>query len=467
MDKALRGITKWMTREEWRDRCGQVLAEHFGPACDDFDIDPEDIAEEIGPGAFTVAMACAMDDLLTWDFEPDGLNVVDDYIKRRGWKESVPAKRCLQAMKESVMSLYEVVDVVPGSHLVMKDLVRGGALVHVEDRQASDTAVRWDRIATRVFDLNGTNHLSPGILNFPPESTEEFLGVIRKSMKRGEREIIKVAEKSKVDKAAVSRVLRDALLGDFAPLFTRYWLHTVLEALRRPPPRVTNDDGEELVLGEVRFSISDANVAEIEQRLDTAPELERRDGKDRRWRWVGADDPPSEMTEAGAEGQKLVSGGSGDRRRLSLGSVELESARLVLSTNSRERAERGRDLLADLLGGLVGPPLTSLQSLESVMESEGYRDRPAAAEEIPPEAAVQAIHAYFDRHYRQCLGDKIPMLGDRTPRQAARSKSGRAKLVGWLKLLENSEARRARNEGQQPYDFGWMWEELGLSDRRK
>ena len=48
------------------------------------------------------------------DFEPDGQNVIDDYLKRRGWRESVPAKRYLQAHKKSVMSLYEVTETRPG-----------------------------------------------------------------------------------------------------------------------------------------------------------------------------------------------------------------------------------------------------------------------------------------------------------------------------------------------------------------
>src|SRR3546814_10759833 len=36
---------------------------------------------------------CAFEDLLTQEFEPDGLNIVDDYLKRRGWNEKAPHKR--------------------------------------------------------------------------------------------------------------------------------------------------------------------------------------------------------------------------------------------------------------------------------------------------------------------------------------------------------------------------------------
>ena len=63
---------------------------------------------------------------MTCNFEPDGRNVVDDYLKRRAWKEPAAIKRYLEALRRSTMSVYEVIDTTPGSHFVVRDLVRGG-----------------------------------------------------------------------------------------------------------------------------------------------------------------------------------------------------------------------------------------------------------------------------------------------------------------------------------------------------
>ena len=41
-------------------------------------------------------------------------NVADEYLKRRGWKESAGARAYIRAQRTSVMSLYEVSDVVVG-----------------------------------------------------------------------------------------------------------------------------------------------------------------------------------------------------------------------------------------------------------------------------------------------------------------------------------------------------------------
>ena len=56
----------------------------------------------------------------------------------------------------------------------------------------------------------------------------------------------------------------------------------------------------------------------------------------------------------------------------------------------------------------------------------------------------------------------VPALDGRTPRHAARLKTQKAKVVELLKDIENSENARARNEGRQPVDFGFLWKELGL-----
>lgn len=72
------------------------------------------------------------------------------------------------------------------------------------------------------------------------------------------------------------------------------------------------------------------------------------------------------------------------------------------------------------------------------------------------------IRQYKEAHYRRVLDETVPMLGGKTPRQCARTKAGRARLVRWLKDLENGELHGAVTSGQAAYDFAWLWEELGV-----
>jgi hypothetical protein len=64
------------------------------------------------------------------------------------------------------------------------------------------------------------------------------------------------------------------------------------------------------------------------------------------------------------------------------------------------------------------------------------------------------------------LDEPIPTLGNRSPRQAAKTAKGREKVVDWLKMLENSSGRQAPDDPMASYDFTWMWEELGVSEYR-
>jgi hypothetical protein len=93
---------------------------------------------------------CAFEDLATRVFEPDGRNLVDEYLKRRGWNETGPNKIYMRALKASVMSVYEVSAIEPGVGFLARDLIRGGEPVQVRERTASKTLGQWDRIGARI-----------------------------------------------------------------------------------------------------------------------------------------------------------------------------------------------------------------------------------------------------------------------------------------------------------------------------
>jgi uncharacterized protein (DUF2384 family) len=151
-----------------------------------------------------------------------------------------------------------------------------------------------------------------------------------------------------------------------------------------------------------------------------------------------------------------------------LGSVRLDATAVVLQTNSVERAERGRSWLAEVLSSLVKAPLTAMQTPEQAMAEHAAtgNDHPPPEPPLSPEEMAALLHEVEDRHYREILSQPIPMLDGKSPKQAARSKAGRRKVVERLKYLENSTARRSQAQGHPAYDFSWMWEALKITDLR-
>ena len=151
-----------------------------------------------------------------------------------------------------------------------------------------------------------------------------------------------------------------------------------------------------------------------------------------------------------------------------LGNIEIEESTVVLSTNSRERADLGEAMIGDALRELVCKPAREERTVEEMLADKraGVGDTEASPQ-VPPKIAKAVIHEHLDRHYRATLDQPIPTLGNVSPREAVRSAPGRAKVVDWLKYMENHAAKTGG--GADPiasYDFRWIWRELGVADRR-
>jgi hypothetical protein len=454
-DKAIDNLLKWSANEEWAPFREQVFAEHFDMICERFDTTVEEIADLLGD-AFGMVFGCVLEDFFTARFGDEGeTNVIDDYLKRRGWREKVPAKRYPEAVRESVLSLYEVVDLDPGHSMTVRDLILGGDPITVEEKLGSETAARWDQIAGRIVTVNKKIYFTGPLLLFPHEVADELLAGIEEMLKSIKKKLQRQAKKQGQPANFKDGDLREMLLYTSARLFTRTWLIDVLDRAAGPLPEIRNTDGDEIVFSEVRFPIT-SEVAEVIAGLGAINDFERDEPKESRWTWHGHGSPSKRMSR----GKGLAFETDDEAGRTILGTIEIGKDALVLSTNSKERADRGRDLLLSRLDGLVGPPLTSHQVPEKMLDEQS--DAPPLQSDLPAEVAEQAMHSFLDSHYRQTLDEPLPYLDGKTPRQAARTKKGRAQVISWLKKLENSEGRRAASQGQQPYDFQWMWREMKI-----
>jgi len=86
---------------------------------------------------------------------------------------------------------------------------------------------------------------------------------------------------------------------------------------------------------------------------------------------------------------------------------------------------------------------------------------------LSPEEERALVQQGLDDHYRRVLDEPIPALGGKSPRAAAKTAKGREKVAAWLKMLENHSARRPAGDPMGEYDFGWMWQELGVEAFRR
>lgn len=140
------GLLAFIGREgDWRERLQDVVAEHLMPALEEFEIDHDGLSDLLGEQWSGVLWGCGFEDFLGQQYE-DG-NIVDLYLKRRGWKETALNRAYFAALRDAPVSLYEVSEVQPGASMVLRDLLSDAAPVTVREKSATRTLKQWDRIA--------------------------------------------------------------------------------------------------------------------------------------------------------------------------------------------------------------------------------------------------------------------------------------------------------------------------------
>lgn len=437
------GLLAYIGREgDWRARLQDVVAEHLMPALEEFEIDQDDLTELLGEQWSGVLWGCGFEDFLGQEYE-DG-NIVDLYLKRRGWKETVLNRAYFVALRDAAVSLYEVSDVQPGVSMVLRDLLSDAAPVTVREKSASRTLKQWDRISVRVVPERDHHVISGALLPFRAEAVDFLFAGLRDALKLKKREAL--------------RLSRDQLLG-CAPIFTSAWLFIEIDrALTPAQPQFTNSDGDDVLFHDLRFALAaGATQKAIAERLDRVKGF-LPDGA-KFWNWLSA-----RKTRGGKAGGGIMLDTQVEGATV-MGSLEMNGKTLLVTVNSAERAAKVEALISAAAGDLLKTPLTTIRTVDQ-MRADQRRDGPRnGADEIPPEIARQLMQEHLDKHYRETLDAPIPALGGKSPRQAVRSAVGRQKVIDWLKLLEN----RAAKHGNGPiaeYDFSWMWAELGLEWHR-
>jgi len=459
---ALTGLMKWLGREEWQEPFNEWIERHVEPACEAAGIAFDELADVVGDARASTLWGCIFEDFLASDLD-DGSNIVDDYLKRRGWKESIANKRYLTSLRSSVMSLYEVSDVVRDQSFLARDLLRGGEPVRISEKSATHSLKQWDRLAARVVKVGPRFEMAGGVLVLTHEQGDAVRDGFIELRKEMRPELRKLVRQRHGDKEIGQFELDTEILRHGAFLFTNIWLDDALEGMLDPaPPNICNSDGDEILFTTVRYPLKDASDRNaLESALTSIVDFHR--AGENLWQWTAPASHTARSTPH--ESQTFVS--TFDDGSVSLGSVELEDQTLKLEANSPQRAQRGRALLDPVIGPFVGEAVTESKTVAEMAASRPANEDRAPSSGLSPEDERAIIHETLERHYRKLLDEPVPMLGNVSPRKAAKTKKGRERLTGWLKLIENSTARAEAHSAMTSYDMGWMWDELGVADLRR
>src|SRR5688500_7893588 len=348
----------------------------------------------------------------------DGRTLADVYLNRQS-SDIPPADRAyLQQVMNTHIGLYEVEEVRRDEGFRLKD-VWTESRMWVHERRATEVIRQWDLLAARLMKPPLSDWvMEVGAFQYPPTLKDVLIKELKKEYRKFHRRFPQADDRDFFKRVGF--------------LFCHWWLEHVIF---KPFPQLQTAEGDELVLTKVVFDIVDRN--RLSQALQACPALERLKNELYDW-W---EDAPS--------------------FRRTLGTIRIDAHRLVLETFSDERATRGRKLIEGAAGEAVRYRATAFEDVKQALEQRRGRPLPERRSPIPTHVETEALRQFYERHYRQWPDRSLPALKGKTPRQAAALKTLRPTLIAILKDMENHQAH-ADLENGPPYDFTWLWEELGL-----
>jgi hypothetical protein len=339
-----------------------------------------------------------------------GQTVAQAYLARTGHRLDPIARGYVEACCATPFSFHEVIDCRPGEALRLRDVLLGTEREVIE-RTGSRTLRAGDLLFAKVVPIEGM-HLIEGMgpVAVPPA---EKPGIIELRKKIGSQGDLFAAE----------------LLRDWDLELRELYLSIADRLLYPQLPEMRNTDGDPLEMHTLIFDL-DAPEAAFESLKSLAAGMSEEEIAS------GAQRDPS--------GNLLTAELSWVRAdQTALGSIRIEGKRLTAEVNSARRAAALHRLIEQRLGSNAHARPSVVRSVQSMLgrepapQEQARRDKERAEFAAQPEVQA-AIRETLHKHYRAWVDNKIPALGNRTPREAVRDPDGREAVEVLIDQIERS-----------------------------
>ena len=406
--------------------------------------------EEVARTRTLVADEEELPDFQEWYFfdypTSSGETIIDIFAREKGPRLTDRERELLDLWQRwNRYRLFEVQKVMPGTGIVVEDLLSGETL-EVHDRSASHSLTRWTIFLARPFYTDRLHFTGSGSV-LAPLKKESVLNYSRQ------------------------------LLADFQALYTQatldefYRRHGLdirqfMRGKAQEQPIWITPEGHELELCTAHYRVADGD--DVAERLDLAEEFnfagpsgDRPGALHFNWLLRGRSHVPEQpMPEREAllyDPQWFLEPGSPKYR--SLGDVSLWPDRLELSCMSKARLETGKALLETLLGSLIRHRRDKIEPLDEFMARQP--PTPPGPPRISPDEVEAFQRDTLREQFENWADEPREALGGKTAREAVLDPEGRAKVIEVLKMAEYIQERR-REAGEPWYDVNLIRRDLGL-----
>ncbi len=359
----------------------------------------------------------------------NGLTIVEEFYRAKEEKFSSEERSLLRYEMDSYCSIYEVLSVTPEVGMRLKDLFTEEELDVLEVR-GTRTAAKWDVIFARVIRMGLTNKFSGIITLVPRRDKEGVLSAIRKSWEKFQ------AETGKKEWPAFAK--KNALL-----------IHHILEDQPRVEPVFVTEEHHRIVSAKAVYEVKDFQTIShrLQQEFDFILD-EEEEGKEVGGSWLkrgkSKDWEVREPIEHSIILKSEMVQGQGELKWISLGTVTLTPKRLELWCLSKERLERGKKRLQEIVGNSIEYQRDHYEDMMKEAKRKSGRTSSFEGEEMP-EKFLPLYTKAMEEWMTRWVDDKIPALGGKTPKETVRTPEGKKQVEELLKDFENVEERKKRD----------------------
>jgi hypothetical protein len=341
---------------------------------------------------------------------------------------------------QSPPSFFVVESTIPGRALGLRDILTGRQF-QVLEQSASRTLLAGDLTYTRVVTAGGASIMigaSPWVI--PPAWHLPVLDFRRRLRPR--------------------RLLTVDEVRDY-DVEIREFYHHVVDAIQHPRlPSLRNTDGDPIELTTLTYhlAVTTAEAVERVRPIATLRDEAHIDGE--------VHDDAGALTAAELTWIKAGNRQHKDWDNTTLGTLRLNGAQLVVEINSARRRDRITKEITKRLGKsatLVETTVTDVMKQLEARRAHGTEfseTAPTGSFSLERTPEIEAFEAEMARkHWEAWIDTKVPALGNRTPRQAARTAQGRERLTAIL--VDFARTAERRPSALRP-DVGALRRVLGL-----
>lgn len=372
------------------------------------------------------------------------LTVAQNYMQTYGNRLNSQEKRFIEAMSHSYYSFYSILHVEMETSIVAKDILLGTTHT-LKERQGTYTLKPGHIVLGRILTLDDQSifiGMAPFII--PARYQSDFLDY---------RDWL-------IDFNGNIDLTPDALRFDFDGLIRDHYFDVLKLMYDRPSPIVQNTDGESIQFSKSYFKL---NIAPEEAFNHLKPLTFEEDPDD--FLHEAKKDKSGAIKEIQfpwiKKGNKLHK--SWDNTIL--GHITLEHGRLILETNSYERAQQGKKVLSQCLGDAVTFQKTLIETPEQKInnapntQSKALKNKTDTDLMELPEVQ-EHLKAMAQAHWENWFDESIPALKNKTPRESATTKEGRERLEALFMHYQRNDLEKDSNLFKA--DISYLKRELGL-----